>query len=241
MRRFRVRFKISRLMIAVAVVAAMAGIGSAKRRMDLLRGLASSHDTMARRYDDLATEADRESDRLRGLIRLLESESVAASATPGRWRTSSERAAETWRRASSGTYLKFLRAYASAMVEQAAHAHTMSLQHSGLRRSCEVAAARPWQVIRPDAPGSGSEEMWERAAYHAEEQWLASMGVSPPAICGISQELETVKSLRERLATWRAQAELGLGLAAYHGGLRQKYEYAASHPGVAVGPDPPPP
>jgi hypothetical protein len=83
--------------------------------------------------------------------------------------------------------------------------------------------------------------VWERAAHHAEEQWLASIGVSPPALCAMTEELETVKSRRERLARWRAQAESGLGLVAYHGELRQKYEYAASHPQVTVGPDPPPP
>jgi Domain of unknown function (DUF4265) len=241
-RRFRVRFKISRLMIAIAVVAAMLGIGCAKRRMDLFRRLASFHDTMARRYDRLATEAERESDRLRGLIRRLESESVTASTTPVGWRTSSERAAEIWGRAESRTYLKFLRAYASEMVEQATHAHAMSLQLSDVRRRCEGAAARPWQLIRPVTPGTGSEEVWRWAAYHAEEQWLASIYFpGPPALCAFTLEFETVKSRRERLATWRAQAESGLALAAYHGGLRQKYEYAASHPGVAVGPDPPPP
>jgi hypothetical protein len=67
------------------------------------------------------------------------------------------------------------------------------------------------------------------------------IGVSPPALCSVSEEVETVKSRRDRLATWRAEAELGLGLAAYHGELRQKYEYAASHPRVTVEPDPPPP
>jgi hypothetical protein len=242
MRRSRVQFTISRLMIAVAVVAAMLGIGCAKRRMDLFRRLASFHDTMARRYDHLATDAESESDRLRGLIRRLESESVTGSTTPGHWRTSFERTAEIWGPAASRIYLKFLRAYASEMVEQAAHAHAMSLQHSGLRRKCEGAAARPWHVIRPVTPGTGSEEAWGRAADHAEEQWLASILVAGrPALCAFTLEFETVKSSRERLARWRAEAELGLRLAAYHGGLRQKYEYAASHPRVPVEPDPPPP
>jgi hypothetical protein len=241
MRRSRVRFTISWLMTAVAVVAAMLGIGSAKRRMDVFRRFALFHDTMARRYDDLATEAERESDRLRGLSRRLESGSVTASTTPGGWRTSSERAAEIWGRAESRTYLKFLHAYASEMVEQAAQAHAMSLQHSDLRKKCESAAARSWHVIRPVTPETGSEEAWGRAAYHAEEQWLASMCWGPPARCAFTLEFETVKSRRERLASWRAQAELGLRLAAYHGGLRQKYEYAASHRRVPVEPDPPPP
>ncbi len=209
--------------------------------MDLFRKLASFHDTMARRYDDLATEVERENDRLRGLIRLLEGEPITATTSPGRLRTAAERAAETWSQAESRTYLKFLRAYARAKVEQAAHAQAMSLEHSGLRTKCAGAAARPWQVIGRVPPGTGSEEAWERAAHHAEEQWLASIGVGLPVLCMFSLELETVKSRRVRLAAWRVQAESGLALAAYHGRLSQKYEYAASHPWEPVGPDAPPP
>ena len=58
MSRSRVRFTIWSLMIAVAVVAVLLGIASAKRRMDLFRRLAVFHDTLARRYDDLAIEAE---------------------------------------------------------------------------------------------------------------------------------------------------------------------------------------
>jgi hypothetical protein len=226
-------------MIAVAIVASMLGIVSAKRRIDLFRRLASFHHTMARRYDDLATEAERESDRLRRLIRRFESDSVRESMTRGRWRTSAERVAEIWRRAEPRTYLKYFHAHLSTMEEQATHAHAMSLRHSDLGRRCG-GAARPWQVSRSAIPETGSEAMWERAAYHAEEQWLASIGVSPPVFCMNSTELLTVKWRREWLAAWRARAESALDLAAYHGGLRQKYGYAASHPWLPVEPDPPP-
>ena len=51
MLRSRVQFTILRWMIAVAVVAAILGMRSAKRRMDEFRRLASFHESMARLFD----------------------------------------------------------------------------------------------------------------------------------------------------------------------------------------------
>ena len=70
MRRSRIRFTVSWLMIAVTLVAAILGIVSAKRRMDLFRKVAAFHDMMVWRYDRLATDAESERERLRSLVEI---------------------------------------------------------------------------------------------------------------------------------------------------------------------------
>lgn len=92
------------------------------------------------------------------------------------------------------------------------------------------------------------EYLWYRDFYADNEEYWRKSAEEHVALAGGAQFIQAHEELIEEANHWKAEealervnAQLAQGLAEFNARMKAKYDYAASHPWIAVPPDPPEP